>query len=328
MPQTRARLAVAFLVFALGICTAPLPAAALDSVKVGLPGRSIGFTPWFVGKDFGIFEKNGLDVTFASLAGSALPAALVSNGIQATPLLSEVINANFAGFKVKAVGLVMQKAPYMIIARKSITSVSGLKGKTIVTSPPKGLPNVLLRYFLVKDGLDPSTDVKLLFIGSEAARRTLILSDQADAIIEDVAHGFELEEKMPSLHTVLPSSRMPSQATGAGLGVADDLLERNPDLVTRMLRALVQIKSFMKSHPAEISAVLSKELNLPPDITRKSIDGAVADLSPSLVPDARLFADDAELDSVAWGKKTTAAKYKSAWDTRLASQVEKAMSGK
>lgn len=323
MRRTTSALLLALLGFAFGLWGEAPQAAAADLVKVGLPGRSIGFTPWFVGKDFGIFKKNGINVVFVHLAGNALPAALVSNGIQATPLLSEVIAANFAGYKVKAVGLVMQKAPYMILAAGSVSSVRDLKGKTIVSSPPKGLPNVLMRYFLAKAGLNPDKDAKLLFIGSEAARRTIILDHKADAIIEDVAHGLDLEQKMPSLRVLVPSSRMPDQATGAGLGVADSLLEHDPDLVTRMLRSLIEIKAFMKRHPGKISTALAKELGLPLEITRKSMDMVNAELSPSLVPGEQLFADDAALESLVWGKKETAAEYKSAWDTRLAASVQR-----
>lgn len=128
---------------------------------------------------------------------------------------------------------------------------------------------------------------------------------------------------MPSLRILVPSSRMPDQATGVGLGVADSLLEHDPDLVTRMPRSLIEIKTFMKRHPGKISAALAKELGLPLEITRKSMDMVNAELSPSLVPSEQLFADDAALESLVWGKKETAAEYKSAWDTRLAASVQR-----
>lgn len=75
MPRIRMGLAVAFTAVLLGLCAGAPRAAALGLVKVDLPGRSIGFTPRFVGKDFGILEKNGITVAFVHLAGNALPAA-------------------------------------------------------------------------------------------------------------------------------------------------------------------------------------------------------------------------------------------------------------
>lgn len=319
----------ASLVMAMGIAAAtPVAAADLTSVRVGIPGHSIGFAPWFVGKDAGIFAKNGMDVTFAFLAGNALPAALISNGIQATPLLSEVINANFAGYKIKAVGLITRKAPYMIVAQAAIKSVADLKGKAIVTSPPKGLPNVLLRYFLAKNKLNPDTDAHLIFIGSESARRTLILAHRADAIVEDAAYGLELEQKMPSLHTLVAPSEMPDQSSGGGLGVSEQMLQTNPGLVKRMLVGLAETMDYMRAHPNRTAAILAKETKLPLGIAKSAAAVVVADMPKSLVPSEQLFEDDARVQEIVWGSHVTAAQFKSAWDTRLAADVEKSRAGK
>ncbi|HUZ74153.1 MAG TPA: ABC transporter substrate-binding protein [Stellaceae bacterium] len=315
------------LFLAFSVCAPPASAAALKTLKVGIPGNSVDFARWFIAKDKGFFQKNGLDVTFVHLAANTLPAALVSNGIQATPLSTSVLSGNLAGFKVKLVGETNTKLDYMIIADKSIKSVADLKHKTIVTGPPKGGPNALLVYVLTKGGLDPKKDVKLIYIGSEAARRTLILAHNADAIIDDVAHGLELEEKMPSLHTLVATSQMP-EGFGSSPGMSEDVIKNDPDLVKRMLRALAETKIFIESHPDETAALVQKELTLSPSIAKKATAVVIASLAPSLVPTDAMYTGQAEIESMLMGKKITTARIKAAWDTRLAAEVEKELSAK
>ena len=313
------------LFLAFSVCASP--AAALQTIKIGIPGNSVDFARWFVAKDEGFFEKNGLDAIFVHLDANTLPAALVSNGIQVTPLSTSVMSGNLAGFKVKLVGLINKQLDYIIIADRSIKSVADLKHKTIVTGPPKGGPNAMLVYELTKAGLDPKTDVKLLYIGSEAARRTLILAHNADAMIEDVAHGLDLEDKMANLHTLVTTSQMP-EGFGSSAGMSEDLIKNDPDLVSNMLRALTQTRTFIESHPDETAALLQKELSVSPSIAKRATAVVIDSIAPSLVPSEATYEGEAEIESLLMGRNITAARIKSAWDTRLAVEVEKSLPGK
>lgn len=311
----------------LGIGALPASAAVLEPIKVGLPGLSIGYAPWFLAKAMGMFEKQGLEATFVTLSDDTLPAALVSGGIQATPLTGSVTSGNLAGFKIKSVGLLVAKLPWMIIAKNSIETMQGLKGKKIITSPPKAAPNVLLSYFLIRAGLDPNKDVELLHIGSVAARQSLMLADHADAIIDDVKSGLLLQEDMKGLRVLVPASEMPNQV-GTGLGVSEDLINSNPDLIKRMLRALAEANSFIKHHPTEAASVLEKELKMPASIGEKATEVLVSDFSDTLVPEEAVYINEAQLRSMSADKTVTAAQIKATWDTRLAAEIDKELAGK
>ena len=255
------------------------------------------------------------------------PRELISNGIQATPLSGSITSASLAGFKVKSVGLLGSKLPWMVIADNSITSLAQLKGKRIITSPPKAAPNVLLNFLLSKAGLDPAKDVAHLYIGSVAARQQLMLAHRADAIMDDVKSGLQLEEQMKTMHTVVASAQMPDQV-GTGVGVSEDMIAKDPDLVKRMLRALAQTEAFIRRHPDEAAATLAKDLKVTPSISRKAVDVLIADFSPGLVPTETVYTNEAALRTLAGGKTVTPAEIKATWDTRLAAEVEKEMAGK
>lgn len=312
----------AALLVGVGICMPQAWSAPPQTLKVGIPGNSVDFARWFIAKDAGFFRKNGLDVVFVHLAANTLPAALVSNGIQATPLSTSIVSGNLAGFDVKLVGQLNTKLDYMILAFGPIKSVEELKNKTIVSGPPRGGPNGLVLYTLKKHGIDPKKDVKLLYIGSEAARRTLIEAHNADAIIDDVAHGLELEDRIPNLHTLVPVSDMPN-SFGSSAGVSGKLIKADPDEIRRMLRALAQTAVFIKSHPAQVVTLLEKELKLSPSIAKRSAEVVAETISPSLVPSPEVYEGEAEIETLLSGKKVTAARIKAAWDTQIAVEVEK-----
>lgn len=324
---TDARSGAAAFVFACVVAALPASAASPTAIKVGLPGLSIGYGPWYVAQDKGFFEQNGIEASFAFLADNTLAAGLLSNGIQATPLTGSITSACLAGYKVKSVGLLVSKLPWMVIAGNSITSLAQLKGKKIITSPPKAAPNVLLNFLLADAGLDPEKDVEHIYIGSVAARQQLMLAGRADAILDDVKSGFQLEQQIKTVHTVVASSEMPDQV-GTGIGVSDDLIANDPDLVKRMLRALVQADAFIRRHPDEAAAALAKDLKVPPAISRKAIDALVADFSSSLVPTPAVYANEAALRSRSEGKTVTPAAIEATWDTHLAAEVEAEMAGK
>jgi ABC-type nitrate/sulfonate/bicarbonate transport system substrate-binding protein len=311
---------------ALVLLAGPASAAPPDAVKIGLPGLSIGYAPYYIARDAGFFAKNGIDASFALLADDTLAAGLVSDGIQVTPLAGSITSASLAGFKVKTVGLLVSKLPWEVIARKSVTSLAGLEGKKIITSPPKAAPNVLLDFLLARAGVDPKK-VAHLSIGSVAARQQLMLAGRADAIMDDVKSGLQLEAQMPGLHAVVASSAMPDQV-GTGVGVSEALIAGNPGLVTRMLRALAEADAFIQHDPDDAATALAKDLKVPPPIARKAVGALIADFSPTLVPEEAVYRNEAALRTMAGGKPVTAAEIRATWDTRLAAAVEQELAGR
>jgi len=316
---------IAVALVALAAYALPASAAPLRSIKVGVPGLSIGYGPWYLAQAEGFFKKNGLDVTFAFLADNTLPEALVSNGIQATPLTGSVTSAAFAGFKVKSVGLLVAKLPWMVIAKNEIKSVDDLKHKKIITSPPKAAPNLVLNFLLMKHGLDPK-DVEHLSIGAVAARQQLMIAGHADAILDDVKSGLQLMSEMKDVHIIIPASEMPYQV-GTGLGVSDELIAKDPGLVKAMLRALVEANVFIKHHPDQAAPVLAKELKMDLDISKQATQVLIDDFSPSLVPTEEVYDNEAKIRSLG-GKSTTATEIKATWDTRLAADVDRELGSK
>ena len=312
------RFAATALLLALAV-----PAKAEDEIRVGITGNSLGFSSWFLAEDGGIFKRNGLSAKFVFLSADAVPAALVTGGIQGTPLTESVMHAQFAGYAVRDVALLEAKPVYQLLARSGIGSIKDLKGKTIIASPPKSLPTLILKYVIEQDGLDPDKDVKILGIGAIAARQTLLLSGQGDAIIESTTSALQLREKLPEVHVLTSEAVMPSLLAD-GVGTSVDLIERNPDLVMRMVHALAQANAETRAHPDWAAKLLEERMKMP-GAGRQLADVLIAAFPEHLTPTKALYAAEAAFMSHTGGETVTAEKVEAAWNTRFSKAIDAEM---
>jgi NitT/TauT family transport system substrate-binding protein len=312
-----------FMLAALALLqTGAARAADLIPVQIGMPGDSLGYGSYYIAQDLGFFEKNGLKANFVFLTADAIPAALSTGGIQASPLIGSAIRANIAGYKVKAVSLSLSRSTYAIVSRDSIKTMNELKGKKIVTGPSKSTPTFLLRFLLEQHGLDPDKDLQIIHVGSQAARRTLIHSGQADALIDSMKGVLELMRKLPGMHTLYPQSKMPDHSIN-GVATSMDMIEKNPDTIKRIIRAVAQADEFARKNPGEVEKVFVKYMKAPPSEGKELADAFVLSLADSMIPTAKMLEQDARFLSMAADKPITVEQLKAAWDTRLAAEVER-----
>ncbi len=306
---------------ALGLLS--LPASAQTEIRVGMPGNSLGFGAWFLADEGGTLADNGLHATFVFLAATAIPAALTTGGIEATPLTETVMAAAMRGYAVRDVALTTQRSVNQILARGDITTMEGLKGKTVVTSPPRALPAQLVRYFLKQAGLVPGKDVKLLSIGSQASRQTLLLSGNADAILESTTLALQLKDRLPGVHVLKRETDMPTQLAD-GMGTSVDLIEKKPDLVRKMVRALAQADAKARANPDWAAKILARRLKMP-NHGKELAEALIAAMPDGVTPDPQLYADDAAFISSNAKKPVTTAQVKATWDTRFAVEIDREM---
>lgn len=322
---------VCLFVLALAAMAAPERATAQQApgtivkIKVGIPGNNFGFAGWVIAQKAGLFKRNGIEVTFAIVSTDVVPSALVTGGLQASPAIVSIMHAQFAGYEVRNVALTVAKPAVRILAKGLITTLADLKGKTIVTGPPKAMPTVVLKMFLRKAGLNPDEDVKLLQIGQAAARRAVILSGQADAIISDTSAALLLQEQVPDLHVLVRESQMPDQLAD-GVGVSVDYLNNNAGVVKRIIRAVGEANELIRNEPAQAAKILADYYKMPAH-GKQLVDTLMVTLPKRLTPTPALFAAEAEFAAASTGKALSMEKVMGAWDTRLASEVDAELYG-
>jgi NitT/TauT family transport system substrate-binding protein len=295
-------------------------AQALKTVKIGIPGDSLGFGSYYIAQEAGLFTAEGIKAEFNNISADIIPAALSTGDIDIAPLIGSVTRARIAGYKLTAVALLVDKPPFGLVSKKEIASVAGLKGKTIISGPANATPGVIVKFLLEKAGLSPQTDVQLLPIGPISGRVTMMRSGQADSVILSGSDALDIVAKMDSLKILVPPKDMPAQLID-GVGVADAMLARDPETIRKVIRALAKANMIATSDPDRSGGLLAKYLKKPG--LEKEIGRMFADsVSDGILPTLQLYESEAYFASVGLGKQVTATQIQSAWDLRIAREVE------
>jgi NitT/TauT family transport system substrate-binding protein len=154
---------------AAGITAAPTVAQAqqLTPLRVAyIP--VITWLPALVAKDEGIFEKNGLDVTFTKFPNLInLPGTLGKQFDLAPSTAPDLLNAVSSGLNIAAVaGETLETSAnksYEVVVRpdSGINSIKDLAGKRVAGPGVGSVMHVALLYWVAKEGGDPSTVIGL-----------------------------------------------------------------------------------------------------------------------------------------------------------------------
>jgi len=242
------------------------PLAAQDKVTLQLNWYPIAdHSPFYLGKQNGLFAAEKIDLTIVRGAGSADSAQKIDLkqaefGISDTPT---VLIARSKGAKLKLIGMVFDKGPSNIFFWKDsgIRTPKDLVGKKIA-APPGDSHRLLWPSFAAANGIDPNA-VTLVNVKPEG-KQAILAAKHVDAV-------FELYTGMPFMEKALGAGNV-GNLLFADHGVSiyahayiahDDLVEKNPDLVRRFLRATYKgWVAAIKDPTAAIDAMAAELPNL------------------------------------------------------------------
>jgi ABC-type nitrate/sulfonate/bicarbonate transport system substrate-binding protein len=194
-----ARKVFAFIAFVTLFCILETQAQErkLESLIVSYSSLTGNRAPFWIAKEFGLYEKHGLDVKLVSIAaGSVSLTALLAGNVQlTTDSSSGVVSAVARGAPIVTVST-NGALPYQLIAIPTIKTPADLRGKIVGSSRIGAGTDFLLRRILAKLGLTPGKDVALIPTGvSESEKRIqLMLQGKIDATIGESDRVFQFAE--------------------------------------------------------------------------------------------------------------------------------------
>ncbi len=124
-------------------------------------------SPFFIGRDLGLFDKHGLKVELVLVAGSAKVTMLVVSGTSPIAVGSgtSTIKANLSGADLVIVAGTNNRVGQSLFTSPKIKSWDGLRGKTLGVTAIGSSTDITLRYILKQHGLIPEKDVRILGTG-------------------------------------------------------------------------------------------------------------------------------------------------------------------
>jgi NitT/TauT family transport system substrate-binding protein len=237
----------------------------LERVTVSYHTLVPTYSPFWIGKEKGIFEKYGLDVELAYIPSSAIAlSALMSGNVQLTTMSgSAAIPAIARGAPVTIVSA-FGPTRYKLVANPSINSISDLKGRIIGNSRPGGSIDFAIRRLVNKLRLTPGKDVTVFATGVQESRGRIMLIPQGkiDATLGTIIDVTDLEERGYKFNVLADLSEMGIYGSGAVICVTNAFLASKRQTVRAFLMAFSESIWIGKTRKDVTFAVLRKYLKI------------------------------------------------------------------
>ena len=132
---------IAFVLFSIALWFLPSPAQAqLERVTLGYPATAMSHFPAFVGREFGQFREEGLDVQLVRVSGNVVVAALLAGELGYTTSADATVRSPVLGMPIKMLAAIGVKPSLSLIVRPEIKTVADLKGKRSQSRRPEQRP--------------------------------------------------------------------------------------------------------------------------------------------------------------------------------------------
>ena len=138
-----------------------------QTTVVGYSAVTSVFLPFWIGKEAGLYKKEGLDVQLVYIPSSTTMAqAMFAKEVAISTVNSgSVVSSGLQGGDLVLMGAVINSAAFYIIARPEITNVQELKGKRIGVTRLGSSSDFAIREYLQKNKLHPTRDVSIIQVG-------------------------------------------------------------------------------------------------------------------------------------------------------------------
>ena len=203
----------------------------------------------------GEFQKEALDVELVYIQANAAIAAVLAGEVDAVEISAPgIVPVVLAGGNLTMIAGLLNKMIYSLHAQKEIKTAAQLRGKVVGTDRIGSPGNYGVRTTLVKLGLNPDSDVKLLAVGGLENRWPALISGQIAAAgltppvsFKADAHGFT---------RLIDTYDLPYQ--NVGLIVRKNEVEKRAAVWRRLLRAVRNGIDVWYDNPPVAKSVLAK----------------------------------------------------------------------
>jgi NitT/TauT family transport system substrate-binding protein len=225
------------------------PAVAADGsgkltlVRMGLAARSTTSMPFFVAKERGFFREEGLDVELIVMQAMQTIQATLANSTQFASATGTAVSAAVQGADMRVIFAVTDRPSFDLISQPNITSIQQLRGKKIGTGGVGSLAEILARRLLIANNVRPE-DVAILATGPSHVTYMSLKAKVIDAAPLQMPLTFTAQDEG---FRKLASAGDVYQSIQGGLATTKTMLTEHPDLVTKVVRAMLRATRLIKS---------------------------------------------------------------------------------
>jgi NitT/TauT family transport system substrate-binding protein len=243
-----------------------------DRVRIGVSNYNLSNLTVGVAQTRDFFKQEGIDAEIIRMNPNVATMALVSGDVGYTTLIGSVIGANLKGAKLKMIACSQDRTPLALVGKPEFKSVKDLKGRTIGVGSYGSTPDIVARMVVKHFGIDPDTEIKVLALGSDAARLAALKEGVVDVIV--VAPPVDFEGQKMGFNILSRAGdifRFPYN----GLGTSVRKINENPDEVKRVLRALIKANGYIRKNKEGTVQVLVDWAKTKPEFATAAYDSSV-----------------------------------------------------
>ena len=246
--------------------------AELTRIRVGYPSPSASFSPLFVAKEAGLFEKYGLSAELLYLQGVQITQVHVANQVHFTVTGSPLpLQAAVEGADLVLIASSIDKFIYKLIVVPSIAAPADLKGKTIGITRFGSLPDVAIRMLFNKWGMNADKDAKLIQVGRMSDMVVALSGKKIDAGVISDPTSF-VAEKL-GMKRLLDMADTEFEFANVAVVVSRAYAKTQRDVTLRFLKVYIDgTRRFLTDKALGIKALKKYAGSDDPDILAKTYD--------------------------------------------------------
>ena len=211
--------------------------------------------PFFLGKEKGYYDAEGIDLEIQEGRGSAVSTQAVAAGSATFGYVDvpTMIRAASKGAPVKAVGVALQLSPMSVIglAEKNVKTPKDIIGKTIAMTPGDSMSQIW-PLFMKKTGLQEG-QYKVVS-GDGQTKLNAVINGQADLLLGYLMdQNIKIQDATNKPVNVVRFADYGVNLISSGIVASKDTLASKGDMVKRFMRA--STKAFEDAEKAPEAAV-------------------------------------------------------------------------
>jgi NitT/TauT family transport system substrate-binding protein len=250
--------------------------ASAEVVTIGISTVGLYELPTEIAKRKGFYQEEGLEARKIVIRTPLHVAALLAGELDYSTVTGIVLSASLQGLPVKTVMGWFDKPLHMLVGRPGIKTLTDLKGKRVAVSTFGSIPHVMLKEALGQAGMNPEKDITVLALGGSGERLAALAAGAVDATPLDVAYIQRTEQ------LGFPSVLYLGDAVNLRLGgfaTTTDKIQRNPEQISRVIRATLKGVRFLKNNKPETLAIMRDYLKISGDYVEKIYQFAMRSLN-------------------------------------------------
>jgi len=212
-------------------------------VRMGLAARSTTSMPFFVAKERGFFREEGLEVELIVMQAIQTIQATLGNSTQFASATGSAVSSAVRGADIKVILAVTDRPSFDLIVQPNITSVQQLRGKKIGTGGVGSLAEILARRILEVNGVRPE-EVAILATGPSHVTYLSLKAKVIDAAPLQMPLTFTAQDE--GFRKLVDAGDV-YRAVQGGLATTKTILSEQPELVTKVVRAMMRAIRLIKS---------------------------------------------------------------------------------